>query len=89
MWDVKSGEVVYAYNTVMQESTKHTPFEAMLSRMAGLPVDFNSANHYDPNTVLEECCTSDKVDEIELLAGHHKTEQAIKENIANAQETQK
>ena len=57
--------------------------------MAPLPVDFNSFNHYDPDAVLEECCTSDKVDEIELLARRRKTEQAIKENIANAQEKQK
>ena len=89
LWDAKLGEVVYAYNTAVQESTKHTPFEAMFGRMAHLPVDFNSSNHYDPDAVLEECCTSDKVDEIELLARRRKTEQAIKENIANAQEKQK
>ena len=26
-WDEKLPEVVYAYNTAVQESTKHTPFE--------------------------------------------------------------
>ena len=50
MWDVKLGEVVYAYNTAVQESTKHTPFEVMFGRMARLPVDFNAASHYDPDT---------------------------------------
>ena len=28
-WDEKVFEVVYAYNTTVQESTKYTPFEAM------------------------------------------------------------
>lgn len=28
-WDEKLAEVVYGYNSTVQESTKHTPFEAM------------------------------------------------------------
>ena len=88
VWDEKLGEVVYAYNTAVQESTKHTPFEAMFGRMARLPVDLNSIKHYDPDTVLEECCTY-KSDESELRARRHETEQAIKENIATAQAKQK
>ena len=89
LWDTKLAEVVYAYNTAVQESTKHTPFEAMFGRMARLPVDFNSSSHYDPDAVLEECCESDQVDEVELLARRRKTEQVIRENIANAQAKQK
>ena len=41
-WDAKLGEIVYAYNTSVQESTKHTPFEAMFGRVARLPVDCNT-----------------------------------------------
>ena len=29
MWDEKQQEIIYAYNTAVQECTKHTPFEAM------------------------------------------------------------
>ena len=37
-WDKKMPEVVYAFNTAVQESRKHTLFEAMFGRMARLPV---------------------------------------------------
>ena len=86
---MKLGEVVYAYNTAMQESIKHTPFDAMFGRMAHPPVDFNSAKHYDPDAVLKEYCTTDQVDEMKLPARCHQMEQAIKENIADAQAKQK
>ena len=42
-WDENIGEVVYSYNTAVQESTKHTPFELMFGQMAILPVDINTA----------------------------------------------
>ena len=29
IWDENVGEVVYSYNTAIQESTKYTPFESM------------------------------------------------------------
>ena len=51
-WDEKVFEVVYAYNTAVQESTKYTPFEAMFGHMAKLPVDLNLALDYDPNEKL-------------------------------------
>uniref|UniRef100_A0A1X7VLE3 Integrase catalytic domain-containing protein n=1 Tax=Amphimedon queenslandica TaxID=400682 RepID=A0A1X7VLE3_AMPQE len=40
-WDEKLSEVVYAYNTAIQEPTKYSPFEVMLGRKAKLPIDFN------------------------------------------------
>ena len=46
-WDAKLQEVVYAYNTAVQESTKHTPFEAMFGRVGRLPVDFNANPAYN------------------------------------------
>lgn len=53
MWDDKLQEVVYAYNTAVQESTKHTPFEAMFGRVACLPVDINVATFYDFDTKVK------------------------------------
>ena len=48
-WDEKLGEVMYGYNTSVQDSTQHTPFEVMFGRMARLPVDINLAIHTDPD----------------------------------------
>ena len=52
-WDVKLGELVYAYNTSFQESSKHSPFEVMFRRAARLPVDCNT-DKVDANQKLEE-----------------------------------
>ena len=57
-WDEKLGEVVFAYNTAMQESSKHTPFEVMFGRIARLPVDINAASHYDYRGVFCQNTTS-------------------------------
>ena len=88
VWDTKLAEVVYAYNTAVQESTKHTPFEAMFGRMARLPVDFNSAKHFDPDVALEDYCARKEGNGLELC-GRHKMEQEIKANVAKAQAKQK
>ena len=53
-WDGKLPEVVYAYNTAVQESTKHTPFEAMFGRMGRLLVDFNASINFDADAKLKE-----------------------------------
>ena len=53
-WDEKLPEVVYAYNTAVHESTKHTPFEVMFGRMARLPVDIDFARHCEPTEKLDE-----------------------------------
>jgi len=57
-WDEKLTEVVYAYNTAYQESTKCTPFEAMFGRQAKLPIDFNTESSYDLEQKLEEYHTN-------------------------------
>ena len=54
VWDEKLQEVVYAYNTSVQKSTKHTPFEAMFGRVARLPLDFNASKNYDADMKLQE-----------------------------------
>ena len=53
-WDEQLAEVVYAYNTAVQESTKRTPFEVMFGRKENLPIDFNAAATYDPDEKLTE-----------------------------------
>ena len=64
-WDESLQEVVYAYNTAVQESTKHTPFEAMFGRVARLPVDFNAINNYDADVKLQEFMEADSPDTFE------------------------
>ena len=53
-WDDKLAEVVYAYNTAVQESSRCTPFEAMFGRQAKLPIDFNLDEDYDPDKKLKQ-----------------------------------
>ena len=59
-WDVHLHQVVFAYNTAVQESTKYTPFQAMFGRMARIPVDINSAPNYDPAKKLQEFYQADQ-----------------------------
>ena len=60
-WDEHLAEVVYSYNTAVQESTRHTPFEVMFGRKGNLPIDFNTVTNYNPDEKLMEfvqvCCT--------------------------------
>ena len=53
-WDEQLVEVVYSYNTAVQESTRHTPFEVMFGRKANLPIDFNAVAAYEPDEKLRE-----------------------------------
>ena len=52
-WDAHLDQVVFAYNTAVQESTKYTPFQAMFGRMAHIPVDINSSPNYDAAEKLQ------------------------------------
>ena len=88
-WDEKLPEVVYAYNTAVQESTKHTPFEAMFGRMARLPVDFNASINFDADAKLKEFMDAKTNDSLERAAKRQKTEEAVKSNIEQAQKKQK
>ena len=53
-WDSNLKEIIYAYNTAVQESSRHTPFEAMFGRIARLPIDYNAMDSYDPEKQLPE-----------------------------------
>ena len=65
LWDVQLPEVVYAYNTAVQKSTKHTPFQAMFGRMVRLPVDFNAT--IDPDVNLQEFMDADTMDSFQCV----------------------
>ena len=59
-WDAHLDQVVFAYNTAVQESTKYTPFQAMFGRMARIPVDINSSPNYDAAEKLQEFHQADQ-----------------------------
>lgn len=88
-WDENVGEVVYSYNTALQESTKHTPFESMFGRVAILPVDINAAGNYNPDEVVEQFDEAEEPDEEESKAKRQKMEADVKANIEEAQKKQK
>ena len=88
MWDMKLGEVVHAYNTATQESTKHTPFEAMFGRIARLPIDVNVSNNYDADMKLQEFMDAETKDSFEQVEKRQKIEE-IKANIKQAQKKKK
>ena len=84
-WDEKIGEVVFAYNTAVHESTKHTPFEVMFGRMAKLPIDFNLSEDYSPEEKVLDFEARDDPPEAERKARRAVTEEAVKANIKAAQ----
>ena len=67
-WDESLQEVIYAYNTAVQESTKYTPFEAMFGRVARLPVDFNAASNYNPDDKIQEFVQAESHDSLQHAA---------------------
>ena len=71
-WDVKLPQVVYAYNTAVQESTKHTSFEAMFGGMARLPVNFNASTNFDADAKLKEFMDAETDDRFERAAKRQK-----------------
>lgn len=84
-WDVNLGELAYAYNTSFQESTKHSPFEAMLGKVARLSVDCNTDNA-DADRKLETYTNLRSPDAEERDAKRRKIEVALKKNIEQAQQ---
>lgn len=85
-------ELVYAYNTAVQESSKFTPFEVMFGRMAKLPIDFNALELYDVQEKLQEFQDDDESFENMLTTLDKKRSEMnelVKENIVSAQKKQK
>ena len=80
---------MYSYNTAVQESTKHTPFESMFGQMAILSVDINAVGNYNPNDMLKQFDEAKEPDEEESKAKQQKMEEIVKANIEKAQMKQK
>ena len=72
----------------MQESTKHTPFEAMFGRVARLPVEC-STDSVDANEKLEMNMNAQSPGVEERAAKRQKIEESVKLNIENSQKKQK
>lgn len=77
-WDEKLEEIVYGYNSALQESSRYTPFEAMFGRLAKLPVDFNTSKNYDADEKLHKYLASGSPSEFESVAKRRRTETKIK-----------
>ena len=88
-WDSNLKEIIYAYNTAVQESSRHTPFEAMFGRIARLPIDYNAMDSYDPEKQLEDYADSTEPDDDDRKAERQKLDGSIRRNIGMAQQKQK
>ena len=88
-WDDKLAEVVYAYNTAVQESSRCTPFEAMFGRQAKLPIDFNLDEDYDPDKKLKQHLGSHDPPEEAIAMNRKRIEETVKKNVEKAQRKQK
>lgn len=84
-WDEKLSEVVYAYNTAIQESTKYSPFEVMFGRKAKLPIDFNYRQHYSPERLVQEYEDASVESITEVQTRRSELEATVKRNIQSAQ----
>ena len=89
MWDKNLQEIVYAYNTAVQESTKHTPFEAMVGRVGRLLVHFSAISCYDADMKLQEFMEAETQGSFEHAAKRQTPEKAVKTNFEQAQKKQR
>lgn len=82
-WDQNLQEVVYVYNTAIQESTRHSPFEVMFGRQGRLPVDINM-NSQLPEDILEDLAM-EETQSFTQLQVKWQDEAIVKSNVAKAQ----
>ena len=66
-----------------QESTKHTPFEAMFGRRGRLPVDFNADKNCNAAVKLGDFLDAESGDSFEGTTERRWMEKDIKDNISN------
>ena len=88
-WDEKLGEVVYGYNTAVQDSTQHTPFEVMFGRVARLPIDINMSNQVDPEKKANDYQHYDSPKFSPRETEKRRLEHDVQLNIEQAQKKQK
>ena len=88
-WDEKLPEIVYSYNTAVQESSRHTPFEAMFGRQAKLPVDFNTEKEFDPDVKLEKELNSHSPSKDVISTNHKRIEESVKRNVERSRKSKR
>lgn len=76
-WDIHLQAAVHAYNTAVQESTKHTPFEAMFGRLPRLPVDLNHLEDHSPEEAIQELDAAPSPDAHEVIAKRQAMEERV------------
>ena len=76
---------MFAYNTTVHESSKHTPFEVMFGQMAKLPIDFNTSEDISPEESVVDFEARHDPPEPERIARKAITEEIVKANIKAAQ----
>ena len=86
-WDVQISDIVYAYNTSIQDSTNYSPFQAMFGRIARLLIDINT-DKLEPEAKLEKNISA-YTPAIEQVKNQRiMMEEDIKKNIKKAQAKQ-
>ena len=86
-WDINISEIVYAYNTSVQDSTKYTPFQAMYGRVARLPIDANTDKN-EPVNKLNDNVLPESSDFDIIAIQRENMHTNIMKNIAKAQDKQ-
>ena len=80
-WDEAIDDILFAYRTSVQATTKHTPFYLMFGREARTPIQMEISSEENIKQTLEE-----RVGE---LADLRQSYAKVAENIKDGQEKQK
>ena len=80
-WDEAIDDILFAYRTSAQATTKHTPFYLMFGREARIPIQMEISSEENIKQTLEE--------RVEELADLRQSYAKVAENIKDGQEKQK
>ena len=80
-WDEAIDDILFAYRTSVQATTKHTPFYLMFGREARIPIQMEISSEENIKQTLEE--------RVEELADLRQSYAKVAENIKDGQEKQK
>ena len=82
-WDQVTDDILFAYRTSVQATTKYTPFSLMFGREARLPIQVELKNEcVDENPQVMDR----RLEELKIV---RETYNSASENITKAQESQK
>ena len=80
-WDEAIDDILFAYCTSVQATTKHIPFYLMFGREARIPIQMEISSEENIKQTLEE--------RVEELADLRQSYAKVAENIKDGQEKQK